>query len=211
MRTRPQFGSSASASAKKSVLNRLNNRNPKYRITGRDHCPRNGQNNESIHRWMNRGFSFRWIAGIVKKKEEKEKKRRANSGEIARVNSGTERGGDGRGAGRGGGRTESGRVGSSRAGPSFNGTKRAARTTMASRERIGQSRGRIPTCTSRTPPLRPVPDGGKIFRGFYNPPPCTFRPMRKIKNKKYSRGDNAVRFPDVYKKWNKFFARLIYI
>lgn len=127
MRTRPQFGSSASASAKKSVLNRLNNRNPKYRITGRDHCPRNGQNNESIHRWMNRGFSFRWIAGIVKKKEEKEKKRHANSGEIARVNSGTERGGDGRGAGRGGGRAESGRVGSGRVGPGRRSTGRSAR------------------------------------------------------------------------------------
>lgn len=117
---------------------------------------------------MNRGFSnsaFRWNAelrvGGDRYCKKKKKKRCANSDEIARVNSGTERGGSSR--------VGSDRVGSGRVGSGRRLTGRSARHARQWRTENDRAKSWPNSDLYRKRlPLHPIPDSGKIFRGFYN-------------------------------------------
>lgn len=105
--------------------------------------------------------------------------------------------GEGRG-GEGGGPGRSGRVESGRAvvqrdearGTHDNGEQRTDRAKSWPNPDLYVLHSPTPSSSRRW----------KNFQGFLQPPPLHVSPDAKDKNKKYSRGDNAVRFPDVYKK-----------
>lgn len=106
--------------------------------------------------------------------------------------------GEGRG-GEGGGPS---RVGSGRVGPGRRSTGRSARHARQWRAENGS--GKVVAESRLVRPALPhsvqFPTVEKFSGVSTTPPPLHVSPDAKDKNKKYSRGDNAVRFPDVYKK-----------